>query len=772
MKLSRAMETPIPSPGMLWLESILMCITFGVTVLRLTIVEVPFINQPHIRLFFSAENFSLLLSTVLLACAVLWFLAAILTGRLRWRRTWFGFWVTTYIVAGVITIIFASDKRTAVSELVFLAAPMISAMMLVQWLRSESTLRYALLLILAVGAAATVQCFDQQAESNEMAVAEYETNPAEHLEKIGIEPDSMEHWMYEHRIYSKDIRGFMMTSNSAATFFLMALFAAAGLCLQTISKPITQSRLVALICYVLAGGCVLLGLFLTQSKGGIGAFVLSSILLVLLLVFGKQIRRRGRLFGILVLLLVVAAAGLIINYGLRHDRLPGGNSMLVRWQYWVSTAEMVRDHILTGVGGGNFSVFYMHYKVPAALETVRDPHNWILSLLAQYGPLGLIAFAGAIGTVLVRGLNYDFVKDLKRPVNPSEKNGHLWAGFLTVSLLMLLFIRPMLVDVEFLQQSPDVRTAAYLVLYLFPAGIFVFTYIFLWAATRSEPAVSSRRHDLSIALACGLIAVLVHNLVDFAIFEPGNWLLFWVFAAIIIAEIHNAGENTGSVYTLDPSKRLGLGAGIVLLSIVYLAMALLPPMRAESLFKQFLTGAARKEQVLQNAIAADPLSPKAAYQAAAIYKQTYERHHIKKKDFIDEAIELAPTAVDRNPADFKAWRLLGQINMLLAEQAAEEQKQKYLKVAFDSYQEAVNRYPGSDKLHFDLAGVAEQLGRDDIALCCYQSAVDIEDAYRAQFKIMYPERKTVISRLGEARYTQAKVRIKELSEAPTNDGRH
>jgi hypothetical protein len=46
--------------------------------------------------------------------------------------------------------------------------------------------------------------------------------------------------------------------------------------------------------------------------------------------------------------------------------------------------------------------------------------------------------------------------------------------------------------------------------------------------------------------------------------------------------------------------------------------------------------------------------------------------------------------------------------------------------------------------------VAEKLGRNDIALNHYQAAVDIEDAYRTQFRIMYPERKTVISRLGNA----------------------
>jgi hypothetical protein len=43
-------------------------------------------------------------------------------------------------------------------------------------------------------------------------------------------------------------------------------------------------------------------------------------------------------------------------------------------------------------------------------------------------------------------------------------------------------------------------------------------------------------------------------------------------------------------------------------------------------------------------------------------------------------------------------------------------------------------------------------------------AVDIEDAYRAQFRIMYPERETPISRLGETDYTDAKAKIQELQK--------
>ena len=336
------------SPVPRWLENTLLCIVLGLIVLRAMIIESPHIDQPQTRMFLSSEIVSLLISTVLLVCVGLWLFVSILCNRFRWRKTGFGIAVCVFIFAGVVSAVFASDKRAAVTDLITLATPMVGALLLVQLLTSTVRIRLALLLILSVGVAATIQCVDQKMESNEMLIAEYEADPVEFLQKQGIEPDGMEHWMYEHRLYSKDIRGFLMTSNSAASFFLLAVFAGLGLCLQVVRQKMSQEAMAALACYVLAFVTVLLGLFLTQSKGGIGAFMLGVILFVLLLVFGRTIWKQRRVVGIVALLVIVVGTGLVIAHGLHHGRLPGGTSMLVRWQYWESTAQMAKA-ILEGV---------------------------------------------------------------------------------------------------------------------------------------------------------------------------------------------------------------------------------------------------------------------------------------------------------------------------------------------------------------------------------------------------------------------------------------
>jgi hypothetical protein len=59
-------------------------------------------------------------------------------------------------------------------------------------------------------------------------VEDYRQNPGRHLRMLGIEPNSLAQFQYEHRLHSK-IFGLLTTSNSTGTFLLAGIFIAAGL---------------------------------------------------------------------------------------------------------------------------------------------------------------------------------------------------------------------------------------------------------------------------------------------------------------------------------------------------------------------------------------------------------------------------------------------------------------------------------------------------------------------------------------------------------------
>lgn len=74
---------------------------------------------------------------------------------------------------------------------------------------------------------------------------------------------------------------------------------------------------------------------------------------------------------------------------------PGSASLQVRWAFWEGTLRLIRDHIWTGVGVGNFALAFVPYRSRLIYQNpgmqVEHPHNEYLSLAAELGPLGLLA---------------------------------------------------------------------------------------------------------------------------------------------------------------------------------------------------------------------------------------------------------------------------------------------------------------------------------------------------------------------------------------------
>jgi len=58
--------------------------------------------------------------------------------------------------------------------------------------------------------------------------------------------------------------------------------------------------------------------------------------------------------------------------------------------------------------------------------------------------------------------------------------------------------------------------------------------------------------------------------------------------------------------------------------------------------------------------------------------------------------------------------------------------------------------------------LAEELGRPEQAVRYLEAALDIEQRYRQQFQIMYPNQPEIISRLGPGRYEDLLERLNRL----------
>jgi O-Antigen ligase len=763
----RAKARSIPEHPSKVLESVLLGLCLCVMALRATYTEAPTANTSTLPGSLTDTIYSLTISGLLIAALLLWLVRGLWRGNLTYHVTGIEIGLGLFLLAGAISGFSATDKRLAITHTMMLLGPIVAAILLVQLLDSAARIRLVLLVIGALGIVSAYRCVEQIRTDNQWTIEEYEKAPKAFLDKSNMtfELDSLQHFMFEHRLYSRDVSGFFTTSNSAASFSLMAAFAAFALLLiRPVEGKSKTSRTHPLLYPGLATAIVVAGLLLTQSKGGILGGLVAASLFGLWFLLRRWLAAHRKtaliLFGTLVLIVISGVGYAAVSYGLEHGRLPGGNSMLVRWQYWRATAQMVADHPVTGIGPGNFAQNYPHYKPAAALESVADPHNFPLSFLAQYGPLGLIGFL--VMVLVPLGTNaISAAKDgTLQADRPSSSARRLILTMLGVMIATMLLIRPILIPTAS-DGAGEVMLYAIVVLYVAPVAAFLIGFLLLAAPLESEFAEreGSAWTPTVVLLACSIVGVLVHNLIDFAIFEPGVWTAFWMLIACLSAAGIRRRRRCPITLPNRPALRPVALVFALVIAGAYFHFVWHPVYSTTTKIQQAQYAASRgqREQahrLLDAASAADPLSSASLSLNGRLYLQESEYAGGSRAVPLKKAATCFQKATDLDPADYKNYEKAGMVHHLLG------QNQQ----AYDWYLKAAQRYPGCGRLHFQLGQIADRFDGPNEAQQHYAVAVRVEEAFRAQFREMYPERENVVSRLGEANYQLAKRRIEELSK--------
>ncbi|MFZ0033760.1 MAG: O-antigen ligase family protein [Sedimentisphaerales bacterium] len=757
----------LKSKGQVILEYILFAFCLCVIALRATLAESPDPQSIKLQTGFSSVICTLVISAFLLVLFVVWLLWSLYSSKFVYRFGLLEIGLFLFIMAALISSAFASNKRAAITDSVTLIAPMIMSLLLIQVLDSQEKINLLFITIIAVGIINAYQCAEQFFDINQADIKLYEQSPRSFLESLGIEPGSFDQWHFEQRLYSKDVNGFFATGNSAGSFMMLAIFASLALLVAVIKgKKLSENALTWIIVAALAVGIITFGQALTHSKGAICATIVAGVLFVIYLFFKNWLRRFKTAVVISCTILTLAGGWAITSYGLSKGTLPGGKSMLVRWQYWTGAAKMIAEHPFAGVGPGNFANFYTHYKPAAALETVVDPHNFPLSILAQYGPLGLISFLTIIVLLLLRVI-------FSASPRASSGQNRLISGFgkfVVISIILItlsmLFVRPSIIKLPSAATIAEKQAAA-IMLFIVPAGIFALAASLLAAAVFSAKTkpVAFNIDLTAAALLCGIIGFLLHNCIDFAIFEPGVLTAFWaIMAALIALDFHQKGRTP---LALKPSASVRIAVPIAALVLLWAIFnyALLPAAKAGAKTTLAMQQTSYAHQLLDRAAEDDPLDPSVPNLNGRLYLKNFSETPNAQLDLLEKAEDCFLAAIARDRADFKNYEKLSEVCILLAKNGPAQEKNNWLNYALVSLRFAVECYPGSSQLRIESAEVAEQLYETDLAVAQYRKAVKIEDAYRNQFQIMYPGQK-VFSRLGEEKYQFAKQRIKSLSGRP------
>jgi O-antigen ligase len=772
------------SKSQILVKYILLALCLCVLALRTTFTEAPGAISTPLPGNVGDEVYSLSISAVLIFSCVCWFVWLFCRRRSSYRITGIELGLLLFCAASIIAGFASSDKRLAITNIIMLTAPLLMAILLVQILDSQSKIRLVLCIIGALGVVSACESVYQLLVTNQATIEQYEQNPQALLEPLGIEPGTFQHFLFEHRLYTGGVRGFFTTRNSAGCFALIALLVVVALLINRlknhdVGQPPAKLGAKNFNPYLLTGGAALIinifGLILTRSKGAFIGLLFAAILFAIYYFFGKQLKAHKKTILIAFLLLAVTGGCLVVLYGLKHNRLPGGTPMLVRWQYWQASAKMYADHPLTGVGPGNFKIFYPHYKPAEALESVADPHNFLLSILTQYGPIGLVGFLAMILFPLWRVIFPTLIKN-ERQVTSNERKVPTII-FLIILSAALLLIRPMILT-EMPADSLDLKIFVISTIYIAPVLAFIVGFLLL---STPLPKISNLKHVVSKVepfqisnfftpiLFCTILGMLLNNLIDYAIFEPGVYTVFWAIIACLIATDYQTNSRTPVVVNAKSFTKAAAVIFAAVITAVYIGYAWLPVFKSTTKIQQahkaLSTGQFQKAYALLNEAGEyDKLDPTALNMNGRLYLQQYNETPVpaspqvqagrQQSGLLKNAEVFFQQAIARSKEDFKNYEKLSEVYDL------QGQTQK----AYDCCQKALQLYPGSDRLHFKLAQIAEQLGKTDMAIEQYKKTIEIEDDFRRQFKMMYPERKEIASRIGEENYQLAIKKVKELSK--------
>lgn len=164
--------------------------------------------------------------------------------------------------------------------------------------------------------------------------------------------------------------------------------------------------------------------FLTGSRAGFLAFVLTFLLLCWLVVRHRYLNSRPSQRKRFCSLLVVVIGGFCIAYGLNSISLmpgiralsPGGSSSDTRFLLWAAAVLIFIDHPWLGVGIENFKFYLPKYANSAhdflgfveyeAMGYTSWAHNEFLQLVCEGGVIVFLALSLAIGSLFYQIIMY------------------------------------------------------------------------------------------------------------------------------------------------------------------------------------------------------------------------------------------------------------------------------------------------------------------------------------------------------------------------------
>lgn len=664
--------------------------------------------------------------------------AAVLLRRRSWQLTGLELGWGIMAAGAVVSSWAASNRRLAINA----SCDWLSAIVLTTVLANVLHTRKRVVLLLAVvaasGLASALKCGTWAAWEYDDAWRIYQDQKEQFWVSQGIDISDSRVELYERRMQSREATGFLAFSNSQGAGLLLAGFAAFAL-----AGMAGRDRGTSVLCGVL-GAISLLSITLTKSRGAMGAALASLVILAAGAVWRQWLGRNWKTVLLAGWGLAIAGSLAVASWGLFHGRLPG-DSLKFRWDYWRVTSRMIAERPWTGTGALNFDRVYMMHKPIEYPEEIRDPHNFVMAIVSQWGILG---GAGLLMT-MVGGSWLALRRFGRQPVDangssPDRNHLAIWIATITLGFVLL---RAWMLRSWWAGGESGMAAAYFDLLTYVLAWILAFVGMALFVGRQPLEPTGATPDDSRCAavpswprLVClaALVGFLLHNTIDFSLFVPGTLTTFAAMAALVVAgcEGRRAGGGRAAAWLTA-----GIFAcGLLAVSILVVFPVVRASTRLDRARRAMPAGYDAPDRLYREAAKADPLDPAPLLEAASW------QAHTGGLAGLDRALDYLSEAGRRDPLDRSIHRHRWQI---LLRRYETSRASGDLLEAVRAAEKAVELYPESPDGRMELARIlgrvasdlsadagAEVAGRDWLAeaAACYRRALDL-DAMRPAYEI-------------------------------------
>ena len=360
---------------------------------------------------------------------------------------------------------------------------------------------------------------------------------AEHKEEIlkerGLSDDPFGAKQFESKMLSGELIGFFTSANSMAAMLVLLLIVSIGLGAQRMMDDPKDATGIGLL--IIAAPAAAWMIYQARSKTAAATPVLAVVMLAAIWHWRALLARQARRAFWAGVAGVSVAGIAVVGHGLYHHGLVN-QSLTFRWYYWVGAMRIFVHHPLAGVGLDNFGGHYVGVRLPEASEEVKDPHNFLVRFLVELGLVGAVlcvAWLGRLAWELTRPVTPGEV--LKKPSAPAA-----YMGMRAISAFVWIagvgFVINVLAGVDF---SADKGYVIFEILKRFSMFVLLLVAASVGAIKSLQaPELDGRPAPLLLyAMLIGLGIFLVHNLIDFSLFEPGPMMAFAFLAGALLGTV-------------------------------------------------------------------------------------------------------------------------------------------------------------------------------------------------------------------------------------------